>query len=1485
MSNEFKVKHGLIVNGDSNTKSISKQIYNDSGALLTQFKIVKITGLNVSVNIPTIDVVTSSTNDQLIGILDFAVNNNSIGKVLSYGTLECTGFNTTSSTVNSKVYCDDSGDLTLSETNCIVGQVLTLNVNGVILFDFNSFKTSATGDSFTSPSNILLVDPDSDEVIGERYQTWSNADSYLSNDGTITSSSSGVVTIPDDGNEDGHWIGGTIYITSGGNSGNSFPITDSTSITITSAAFPDGEATNNYRTQKSSSSNIWGIKITGNNSENIILRSQINIIGQDEITNLTGSFTSLASGYIDGIVYNCRFTNFATSNPTTVYAFNCIFSGGTPTGMILARKCKFFGGDYSGVGFFQIISSEVYMGTFNQCTIVNSMVADWMGPLTFNNLEAQGSYVGLSSGNASISNGANVTLENCKLELPDNDWTFDGGEHNLINTSISISDNDRTIEYTNSAIVNYSFVAPDVIDNEFILYIDAGCTLSYYNIDGLISITQNATATVTERNQSGVSGSINPNIWTDNCNVPTGYDILNIQAIGYGNNMFVGVINSPVTDYDTLYSQDGTSWLVGTTGLSFVGVKTIAYGASTFVMVTDSFSDANQIAYSDDGILWTEFTIPPPISGFRGFDIAYGNNTFVIVGQDGFLDYNIIYSTDKGRTWTRVATAGDQITAVAFNGELFVAADEDGNTFTSSDGITWTTHSGAITSNDWCGMEYGNGVFVIITDNSVSQIVGYSSDGQTWAYTSVGLAITHIAYGNGKFIITENGGSNNSLTSVDGITWTTILDPPSTYIGCIAYGNGRFVAGSTPVITLGFPIRNTRDYESDNLFYNESSGASTIPNGVDGGELMFWNDSLSNWQITDINEDVSWDETNKRFNIRNIKLNPIISCSALTATVGAAGILTGSYVYKVSYEDENGNYTEAGIMSTSVTVTTQQIQLTNIPISTDSRVVARIIWRTVADSGWPYVTYYLTRISDNTTSVFTDNIADSSLGTSPKYYNNTGGNIYWSNNSFIRNASMALSIGVNAGNNNAGYETLFIGQNSGFTNTTGAGNLFIGHYAGYNNVSGHNNIFVGSNAGRNNLTANGNTCIGKNSGYNNETGVDNLFIGYSAGYNTDANYNTMLGANAGYNTTTGASNSFFGRRAGYTNIDGYSNIFFGSSTGYYNTSGNQNVFIGNSAGEQNTIGYLNTYIGVQAGQDGTDVLYNLAIGHRALEGNVGTGNNANCALGYYAANSAVGIGMTVIGYRAGERNTGTNITCIGSESGEYLTTGNRCTFIGYGAGQGNISIAVTGDDNTCIGVFSGQDLTTGHTNVFIGVHSGLELLTGNNNSFIGAFSGENATNVNNSVFIGTQSGLNALVNNGCIFIGYQSGMNETTNNKLYISNSNTSTPLIYGEFDIGSELLIFNGNVGVKTTTNPIHELQINGTVAPETSGQDLGTSSLRWDANLDNVDVNEMTINDVLVAPNSATAPSSPSSGQIYFDSATNKLRCFDGTIWNDMF
>ena len=46
-----------------------------------------------------------------------------------------------------------------------------------------------------------------------------------------------------------------------------------------------------------------------------------------------------------------------------------------------------------------------------------------------------------------------------------------------------------------------------------------------------------------------------------------------------------------------------------------------------------------------------------------------------------------------------------------------------------------------------------------------------------------------------------------------------------------------------------------------------------------------------------------------------------------------------------------------------------------------------------------------------------------------------------------------------------------------------------------------------------------------------------------------------------------------------------------------------------------------------------------------------------------------------------------------------------------------------------------------------------------------------------------------------VFIGYQAGYAETNSNKLYIENSNSTTPLIYGEFD--NNLLQINGTLNM----------------------------------------------------------------------------------------
>jgi len=57
------------------------------------------------------------------------------------------------------------------------------------------------------------------------------------------------------------------------------------------------------------------------------------------------------------------------------------------------------------------------------------------------------------------------------------------------------------------------------------------------------------------------------------------------------------------------------------------------------------------------------------------------------------------------------------------------------------------------------------------------------------------------------------------------------------------------------------------------------------------------------------------------------------------------------------------------------------------------------------------------------------------------------------------------------------------------------------------------------------------------------------------------------------------------------------------------------------------------------------------------------------------------------------------------------------------------------------------------------------------------------TSGNGNIGIGTYSGYNNTAGSYNVFLGYGAGYNETGSNKLYIENSYTTTPLIYGEFD------------------------------------------------------------------------------------------------------
>lgn len=141
-------------------------------------------------------------------------------------------------------------------------------------------------------------------------------------------------------------------------------------------------------------------------------------------------------------------------------------------------------------------------------------------------------------------------------------------------------------------------------------------------------------------------------------------------------------------------------------------------------------------------------------------------------------------------------------------------------------------------------------------------------------------------------------------------------------------------------------------------------------------------------------------------------------------------------------------------------------------------------------------------------------------------------------------------------------------------------------------------------------------------------------------------------------------------------------------------------------------------------------------------------------------------------------------TIIGPEAGKILEYGLENTFIGYRAGYKLVGFSnlANGDDNVYIGAKSGFNSTNGLSNVFLGIESGYNNVGGIENTFIGRRSGYN-NNGERGIFLGGWTGYNNTTGNRNIFIGYKAGYYSTGSDLLYIENSDTNSPLIYGEFN------------------------------------------------------------------------------------------------------
>jgi len=329
-------------------------------------------------------------------------------------------------------------------------------------------------------------------------------------------------------------------------------------------------------------------------------------------------------------------------------------------------------------------------------------------------------------------------------------------------------------------------------------------------------------------------------------------------------------------------------------------------------------------------------------------------------------------------------------------------------------------------------------------------------------------------------------------------------------------------------------------------------------------------------------------------------------------------------------------------------------------------------------------------------------------------------------------------------------------------------NYFIGHESGINTVPGTGDF------GRYN------TFLGYQTGKENTNGHSNVYIGYQTGMNaTGGDQNVYIGREAGKNTTEGHENVFIGEKSGYNNTTGISNVFIGEEAGYYNEEGHGSVYIGQWAGYWCTVSD-NSFIGLGSGYNNRTGINNTFVGRNSGYGNY-YGEN-NCYFGHEAALlNREGDNNCVTGYRAGYGTNGETYdynSIYGAFSGFELETGGLNSFFGYRSGYNT----TTGYRNTFLGYITGEDNTTGDYNVYVGYQAGAQTTTGNNNTMIGSFAG----------------GLQATGSvGGCVFIGYAAGYNESSSNRLYIDNSSTASPLIWGDFSVNR--VVINGN----SSSNP----------------------------------------------------------------------------------
>lgn len=420
--------------------------------------------------------------------------------------------------------------------------------------------------------------------------------------------------------------------------------------------------------------------------------------------------------------------------------------------------------------------------------------------------------------------------------------------------------------------------------------------------------------------------------------------------------------------------------------------------------------------------------------------------------------------------------------------------------------------------------------------------------------------------------------------------------------------------------------------------------------------------------------------------------------------------------------------------------------------------------------------------------------------------------------------------------NSADTINLFEVQGNGVVFSRGGGNIATNTAFGENALqsnSGGQNTAFGRNALRDNNTGGSNVAVGRNALLTNIAGGSNTAIGLSTlSSNVLGSNNTAVGASS-LTANTGIQNTAIGANAFLNKVGGDNNIAIGFNAGCF-------LFpSGNLTEPLDSI-----FIGVDSRAPGNNQSNQIVIGNnaRGLGSNTTVIGNTSTALFRPHGNVAIGADtagatldvrsqFTSVGYLPFRvRNFANNQDIIRTF---YNSNGDADVFLGQGAGN-----VTTGVENTFIGIGTGLANSSGQRNIGVGAYSLLANTTGQLNVSVGYFAlGRIAGASNFNTALGNQAG--TLISTG--------GNNTTSNSSVFIGSD--ARPLANGQSNqivIGANARGLGDNTAVIGTTST--------TITKVFGALRLGTL---------------------------AADPTGAVAGTIYYSTAVNRIRWFNGTTW----